>query len=786
MARKRKRSVPADKRGRNGKDGSGNKRPPSEHAVPSEEKPSDASAAGYLLDAPCYRLTHKDLQKVSAPLVICRRRWISEIPHIAVVFLLVAGLYAYTTPRFVTFEDDGLFLMNMHYFGVAHPPGYPLHTILGGLFYHVFPFGSPAFKGHFFSGVAGALSCCGVYAATALLTRGRLPAYGAGLAYGSSLTFWSQAIIAEVYTLNTMMFFLVLALVIAYSSYSGRLDSNRHRALMWTVAFSFGLGLTNHWPLLGLGSVGFGLLVLSQLRHILFGLPLASVFLGIGLLPYLWMVLRSRADVPVSFYGAIGSLQDFFFYVRRSGYSGVDNQHGVGIEEKFKFAEFLGDQMLWQFTPIGAALVLIGMYAMFRSCHLWVFVSLFISWFMSSFFLVMVVNFQAEYIWLAAFRVYPLVAYGIMAIWLGYGIAWLSSKLPLLRTHLHRAFLAMVAAASTVGASVYAHWDFNHRGEYRWAHDFSMFKLKSLEPNTEYFTFDDLDVPVGYLHYVENVRPDVNIYNDQGLVFGNRLYSPLMPDSEKKKAIMHYIRYINGEKPIYYHPLRTQLFKSPEHGSDLLGFFRRVNVDGAEDRIVLDEDLRLWLLNASEPDDSITDLWTRHQRYTITATLAHTLLLAGAAGYQYDELWQESINTAINRNLLARVSSGMTKLQHNQMSIETVESEYKWTRTSKDMIYADPHLDGKGRAHFHIYRGILASFLKNTEDFEVQMLVALEENPEQNNPAFSFLLDYYAANNRKAEYVTLVDRHVKDWGLLPAKIKRSTEQYRKDIAAPTH
>ena len=73
---------------------------------------------------------------------------------------MVLFLYAYTTPRLVGLEDDGLFISNLHFFGVAHPPGYPIHTFLGGIFYHLLPFGTPAFKGHFFSGFVGAIGVC--------------------------------------------------------------------------------------------------------------------------------------------------------------------------------------------------------------------------------------------------------------------------------------------------------------------------------------------------------------------------------------------------------------------------------------------------------------------------------------------------------------------------------------------------------------------------------------------------------------------------------------------------
>jgi len=754
---------------------------------PGNPRPAAAEPAGagpYLLHLPRHPLSWKGLWGTAwAPLEIEQRNWVREIPHLLIVFLFVAALYAYTTPRLVAFEDDGLFLMNMHYFGVAHPPGYPLHTMLGGAFYHLFPFGTPAFKGHFFSGVAGALTCSGVYATIALLTKGRLPAYAGALGFGASMTFWSQAIIAEVYTLNTMMFFLCLPLCIAYASHVGRADTWPHRRLMCLIAFCYGLGLSNHWVLLGIGSLGFGLLVLSQLRHIVRGVPLSGICLALGLLPYLWMVLRSQQDVLVSFYGPISTFEDFKFYVGRSGYSGVDDQLGVGFATKLAFFEHLFTLTVWQFTPIGAALAVLGAWAMARTRHLWVFLALLLTWFMSSIFLVLTINFKADYIWLTAFRVYPLVAYGVMAIWIGYGVAWLASRAQTLgRAWLPRA-AAAAAGAAVVGASLLAHWDENNRRNFTWAHDFAMFKLESLEPNTELFTFDDLDVPVGYLHYVEGVRPDINVYNDQGLVFGNRLYSPLSSASEKIRRIrQHVLR--SGDRPVYYHPLRTDYFKNEQHGSDLLGFFRRVNKDGPDDRVVLDDRLRQWLDKATQPDANLTDLWTLHQRYTIVATLTQTLLLANTAGYEFVGPWKDAIDRALDTNTLARISAGLTLYRYAQLEGERLQEEWDWTEDAIAGLRDEEHLDGKGRSHLFLYRALLAERQKKREVFESNLLRSLRENQETDNPSLEMLLDYYARAGRKDDFLEVVDRYYLDERAMPERYRRHrTALLRADGAA---
>src|SRR5436309_8275619 len=78
--------------------------------------------------------------------------------HLLVVFVALFSLYAYSAPRTVTLEDDGLFTMSSYFLGVDHPPGYPLMTVLGKLF-TLLPVGSVAFRVHLMSAFFGALTC---------------------------------------------------------------------------------------------------------------------------------------------------------------------------------------------------------------------------------------------------------------------------------------------------------------------------------------------------------------------------------------------------------------------------------------------------------------------------------------------------------------------------------------------------------------------------------------------------------------------------------------------------
>ena len=126
-----------------------------------------------------------------------------------VVGLVLLVLYAASASHTVALEDDGLFILSSYFLGVEHPPGYPLFTLIGHLFSKL-PFGEVAYRVHLASALFGALTGVLAWLCARRLAPGRLPAYLAALGLGVSPVFWSQAIIAEVYTLNTF-FFLLLA-----------------------------------------------------------------------------------------------------------------------------------------------------------------------------------------------------------------------------------------------------------------------------------------------------------------------------------------------------------------------------------------------------------------------------------------------------------------------------------------------------------------------------------------------------------------------------------------------
>src|SRR5919106_4320871 len=118
--------------------------------------------------------------------------------------------------------------------GVPHPPGFPLFCILGKIFTYLIPFGNVAFRVNFFSAMCGAAAAGMLYVLcrTLLGPSRRFAAAAAALLFAFSQTFWSQAVIAEVYTLNSLLLICVFYMLIRWEG----------GGALWPAGLFLGLG----------------------------------------------------------------------------------------------------------------------------------------------------------------------------------------------------------------------------------------------------------------------------------------------------------------------------------------------------------------------------------------------------------------------------------------------------------------------------------------------------------------------------------------------------------------
>jgi hypothetical protein len=453
--------------------------------------------------------------------------------HAGLVAAALFALYALTAPRTVALEDDGLFILSSYFLGIEHPPGYPLFTLIGHLFTWL-PFGSVAYRVHLASALFGALTGAAAWLCARALVPGRLPAFLAAFALGVSPVFWSQSIIAEVYTLNTFLFLALvyLGLQACPPAAQAPAEGAARRVLPW-MALLFGLSLSNHWPLMLLVAPAFLILLWPARTELLRRFALLSWLLVLGLTPYVWMVYRSWKALPISFDGPLETLPEIWFFITRKGYAGVDQSDSAGWLDRIKFFQFLGGQLLVQFAVAGTLVAAAGLAVQQRLLGRRVAAFLTVAFLMPSAVLLLLLGFDYTSATKHVFHVYPLPAYAVLALWAGLGFAWLTHRYALRPAYAASAAALLLALILAVGGRT------NLLENHEWGARYAQTVLKSLPRNAVVFTQGDADlVPMAYFHMIENLRPDITLYQVKGLVLGNRLFHPLRISEEAAQKIV--------------------------------------------------------------------------------------------------------------------------------------------------------------------------------------------------------------------------------------------------------
>ena len=171
---------------------------------------------------------------------------------------------------------------------MAHNPGYPLYTLLTWPIAQV-PIGELAWRINVFSAVMGAAATGLVFLAARRLAARPIVAAAAALGFAAGATFWSQAVIAEVYTLHAA---LVAGLLVAALTWS----RSRRPAHFYAALGCLAAGLGHHTTILAFAP-GLALQALIVDRHFVLRartLVTSAAILALGLLPYALILVRSR------------------------------------------------------------------------------------------------------------------------------------------------------------------------------------------------------------------------------------------------------------------------------------------------------------------------------------------------------------------------------------------------------------------------------------------------------------------------------------------------------------
>jgi 4-amino-4-deoxy-L-arabinose transferase-like glycosyltransferase len=160
--------------------------------------------------------------------------------------LLAASLILYISTLAPTIlpADSGEFQLVSYVLGIAHPPGYPLYTMLGKVF-TLIPLHDVAYRVNLLSAFTSALTLLVLSRAVRRLTGSTMAGMIAAAVLGVAPTFWAQATTANIRSLTALFVALQLYTLVTYAQTKNSRD---------LVAFAavLGLGVTHHSSLVPL------------------------------------------------------------------------------------------------------------------------------------------------------------------------------------------------------------------------------------------------------------------------------------------------------------------------------------------------------------------------------------------------------------------------------------------------------------------------------------------------------------------------------------------------------
>ncbi len=492
------------------------------------------------------------------------------IHHLA--FIIVFGIYLYTLCPTVSVGDSGEFITAASTLSLAHPPAYPLYSLLGKVFTFFFPFGNYAYRMNLMSTFFAVLTILLIY-----LVGYRLWVTGNGgispfpipytlfpvLILAFAPVFWLQGLVSEVFTLNT--FFAVLLIFVC-------ITSSLHRSLtlrlFYLFSFLFGLGLGNHHTLV-LFSPGFAYFWWTKRKEVTLRSSLfALCFFLLGFSIYLYLPIRSINNPPLD-WGNPETFKAFWRVLSRADYGSLRLMLETG-EKKLSFLAILSRFFFGlkeNYTLLGLILSFLGLFFLaYKERDKFVF--LFLLFFFSGPFFIVFSNLpDSAESWgvIERFYILPLVVLTICFI---YGFNYLIQKYYRYRAVLYLLFLSIPVILLLKSLPLV------NRRNFYFAYDYGKNNFRTLAPNS-YFIMDggdDTFFTTAYLKYVERKRKDVRPFDRGGLIFAHPYGKDFRQLTREEKNIRREEvekSLVNLNQPVYYSTMNEKIlpgFKLSQNG----------------------------------------------------------------------------------------------------------------------------------------------------------------------------------------------------------------------------
>ena len=414
--------------------------------------------------------------------------------------------------------DSGELVTAAYTWSIAHPPGYPLYMLLGGILSHAIPVLTVAWRMGLLSSLPMAVSIFFVWKTIFILTKSKTGATLGSVCYGFLYPVWLYGIVPEVFGLFSLFSALILYLFVLFLE-------TKKTIYIFLCAFFSGLSLTHHHLiLLLLFSMSMSLfysykkLLISQIKNIW---KLLTLFL-LGFCVYIYAPIAS-SKYPALDWEHPANLMGLFRLITRASYGTFKASYGTGESLVDRGLNLL---TLWQyilkdFMFIGIIFFFIGSYMLWKKKRPYAF--FFLTYLLWQFFYFFYAGFTLTSDFaLGTLERFFIIPYQIFSICIGVGVWGLLDMLKFFwRSHkseIHIPFIGIqtivVLLALVIPLQSIKH---SYVPLKVLRHDTTLEKLaddifKSAPEGSIVNLTDDTSIfAVFYAYYVQKKRPDIRL-----------------------------------------------------------------------------------------------------------------------------------------------------------------------------------------------------------------------------------------------------------------------------------
>uniref|UniRef100_A0A670XZG4 Transmembrane protein 260 n=1 Tax=Pseudonaja textilis TaxID=8673 RepID=A0A670XZG4_PSETE len=434
----------------------------------------------------------------------------------------VAAFYVTAAPHSALGGDSGELITAAYELGVAHPPGYPLFTLLAKLAIELFPFGSAAYRVNLLCALLGAAAASLLFYTVVRLSGSQAAGiFAVGMFSFSRLT-WQWSITAEVFSLNNLFVGLLMALSVQFEEAT----TAKERSKICKVgAFSCGLSMCNQHTI-----VIYVLCIVLWVSSRLFrereltlsnALKLSFCFLA-GCLPYLYLPISAYLNKARWTWGDQTSFKGFMTHLLREEYGTFSL---VNLSSPFLRTNFQVTHMKMELSLVVQVFAIVACVCCAvrpkteKSQLIWLFTSMLLTY---SFFFAWRANLDiSKPLFKGVVERFWMQSNAVIVVLAGFGFSLLFFLGEIFIGNSRMIYsLEWLLAAVLVTVQIYSNYSVCDQSNNKIVHRFAMNLLSSMPPNAIILLRGDLPGnSLRYVHHCEGIRPDITLVDQEMMTY---------------------------------------------------------------------------------------------------------------------------------------------------------------------------------------------------------------------------------------------------------------------------